>query len=65
MDGENLVAELKKHFSMKCLKCGSENLVLSFNKGTYWSTLTGADPDDITGGCNDCKKNDLFIYTSC
>ena len=60
---ENLIEELQKHFAMTCLKCVSKKLVLSFNKGTYYSTLTGSDPDDISGGCNDCKHNDVFIYT--
>jgi hypothetical protein len=62
MNMESDMDELCKRFKFVCRKCGSENVVMDFERGTYWSDLTGSDPDEIVFGCNDCKDNDFRFY---
>jgi hypothetical protein len=51
-----------KRFKLVCRECGSENCVLTAEEGIDYGVLTGYSPGMVSGGCNDCKKNDLIEY---
>lgn len=52
--------EVQECFELKCRKCGSTNVVLNYERESGYSDYTNW-PAILTIGCNDCKKNDLYV----
>ena len=52
---------LKAAYKLMCKKCGSENVVIDIEQGIDYGGETGYNSGHISLGCNDCKKNDVYI----
>jgi hypothetical protein len=53
--------EFYKRFKIICLKCGSDDVVLSGDHGWGGTDVTVGDPASLAVGCNACKQNDMQL----
>lgn len=58
MSEPTLNEQVQERFRLVCRKCGSDDVVININQGFGGSECTGADPDELTIGCNACRQND-------
>jgi hypothetical protein len=53
--------EFFKRFKIICLKCGSDNVVLSGDRGWEGTDVTVGEPASLAVGCNARKQNDFLL----
>lgn len=56
------VKDLRERFRIVCRKCGSENVAVNMEQGIDYGGQTGYQSGRMQIGCNDCNKNDWYVW---
>lgn len=51
--------EFQRRFKITCLKCGSDDVAVTYDRGWAGTDVTAGDPVKLVIGCNTCKQNDF------
>jgi hypothetical protein len=54
--------EIEAAFKLICNKCQSENVRIDIEHGIDYGGETGYSSGHLAIGCNDCGKNDIYIW---